>query len=108
MINTVFTAAAVLIIGYLITATSPVGASIVAAGAIITRGQGHVANWFIQLEVISLLLVYLVYVERVNAGLAPFTAIIVFTALASEGAIGLAVIVKNSRGARTELLKSRF
>ena len=44
MINTVFTAAAVLIIGYLITATSPVGASIAAAGVIITRGQGHVAN----------------------------------------------------------------
>jgi NADH:ubiquinone oxidoreductase subunit K len=81
---------------------------VAAAAAIILGRQGHVANWFIQLEVVSLLIVYLVFVESAGAGLAPFIVIMIFTALASEGAIGLAVIVKNRRGSRAELLKSQF
>lgn len=94
--------------GYLLTSTSPVVARVMVAAVIMTRGRGHVANWFIQLEAVSLLVVYVVFIERAGAGLAPFTVIIIFTALASEGAIGLAVIVKNRRGSRSEILKSRF
>ena len=70
--------------------------------------SGHMAIWFIQLELVSMLAVYLLFVEGARSGVPVFFIIALFTTLASEGAVGLTIIVSNRRRVVGELLKRKF
>lgn len=70
--------------------------------------NGHIALWFIQLELISILAIYFLFVEVAASNIVPFAIIILFTVLASEGAVGLGLIINRSRGMANELQKVKF
>jgi len=55
-----------------------------------------------------MLAIYSVLAGALVAGLPIFSIGIIFTALASEGAVGLALIVKNSRASGAEMTKAGF
>jgi len=55
-----------------------------------------------------MLAIYFLFVEVVSSNIVPFAVIILFTVLASEGAAGLALIVRSSRIMSNELQKVKF
>lgn len=99
------------LLGVAVNASTGVGPVVVAAmvaGVSMSVKNGHLAVWFIQLEIISILSLYALLGDSSYGGPPPFSALIAFTALASEGAAGLALIVSCSRVSRGEILKAHY
>jgi len=86
----------------------PLAGAVILSMFRIAASGGHVANWFIQLEAFSMLVIYSIFIYRVEAGGPQISLLVLFTVLASEGAVGLAVIVRNRRSCKVELIKRRF